>query len=103
MIRPRSKLRRGEPTKQEKQDARVACCERAGEVCEGCGRYLPVWVEQLDHEHSNRMFGQLHHEHSKRRFGWMESETQRHLWLCARCHHETHNPKACPTKPILEG
>jgi hypothetical protein len=91
MIRPRSKLRRGEPTKQEKQDARVLCCERAGEVCEGCGRYLPVWV------------GQLHHEHSKRRFGWMESETQRHLWLCARCHHETHNPKACPAKPISAG
>ena len=34
MIRPRSKLRRGEPTPAEKQAARIACRERAGGMCE---------------------------------------------------------------------
>lgn len=86
MIRPRTKLRRGEPTKAEKQMARVMCCERAGEACEGCGCWLPIDV------------GHLHHDHAKRRFGWMESDSQRHKWMCHDCHHDTHNPKVCPPK-----
>ena len=86
MIRPRSKPRRGQPSSSEKREARQRCCERAGERCEQCGRGLPLEL------------GQLHHEHAKRRFGWMESEKQRHIWLCAKCHFDTHSPKACPPK-----
>lgn len=86
MIRPRSNLRRGEPSKQEKQEARIACHDRAGGICEDCGRWLPLEL------------GHLHHKHSKRRFGWLESNNQRHIWLCARCHHDRHCPKVVPSK-----
>ena len=38
MIRPRKTLRRGEPTPEEKQAARIRCCERA--TAKGlCERY----------------------------------------------------------------
>ena len=86
MIRPRSKLRRGEPTKEEKQAARVGCRSRAAGRCEDCGRPTLLSV------------GHLHHMHGKRRFGWQESEIQTHRWLCPACHHARHNPKAVPAK-----
>lgn len=86
MIRPRKTLRRNEPTPAEKQDARVVCCDRALGLCEYCMAWTPV------------EWGHLHHEHGKRRYGWMESELQRHVWLCAKCHHDTHNPKSVPKK-----
>ncbi len=86
MIRPRSKLRRGEPTKEEKQAARKECSARATRRCEDCGRRTTL---------AN---GHLHHMHGKQRFGWQESEIQTHRWLCPACHHARHNPKAVPAK-----
>ncbi len=85
MIRPRKTLRRGEPTTAEKQGARVACFERAQGLCHWCGRYVAL------------EYGQLCHLKAKRRFGWMESEEQKHLWGCAKCHARSHN---CNGKPV---
>lgn len=89
-IKPRrSTLRRGEPTKAEKEAARVHCWFRAHGCCEECGKITPLEI------------GHLHHEHSKRRFGWMESESQRHVWLCQEDHAKIHNAGGhpCPRRP----
>lgn len=88
----RPTLRRGEPTREEKEAARVHCWGRARGYCEVCGKPTPLWV------------GHLHHEHGKRRFGWRESARQRHIWLCQSCHELRHHygpsgVKPCASKP----
>jgi hypothetical protein len=102
MIRPRTKLRRGEPSKAEKQAARVFARDRASGMCQlrvspQCTgrRVLPLDGDLLERGH-------LHHERSKRRFGWMEGPNQRHLFVCAWCHSWEHNGgKPCPRRPEL--
>jgi hypothetical protein len=100
MIRPRSKPRRGEPTKAEKQAAREFCFYRAQGFCElhlvaECRGYAPL-------EGSEFVRGQLAHKLSKRRFGWMESEATGQVWFwsCIWCHQASHNAggKPCPPK-----
>jgi hypothetical protein len=100
MIRPRKTLRRGEPTKAEKQAAREHCYTRAGGMCQlqlvsECWGFAP-----LDSYSGDPMtHGHLSHEKSKRRFGWQESDTNRHLWGCPVCHSAQHNGvKPCPPK-----
>jgi hypothetical protein len=100
MIRPRKTLRRGEPTKKEKQEARRRCRERAGGVCElqVSPECVPTRQWPLDGELGRR--GELAHLHSKRRFGWMENDVQVHRWSCPACHRASHNcnGKPCPPK-----
>jgi hypothetical protein len=88
----RLKLRRGEPTPEEKENARTICYARAKGMCQlrngpHCLGYAPL--NALDgHGHQ----GQLCHLRGKRRFGWAESEEtgQKHLWGCWRCHQYEH-------------
>ncbi len=101
----RDKPRRGEPTNEEKQAARVICYSRANGLCQlhvndQCLGYAPLNAQD-DDEHQ----GQLCHLKSKRRFGWFESEQtgQRHLWGCVNCHRISHcygksGIKPCPNK-----
>jgi len=90
MIRLRKTLRRGEPTKEEKQAARIACRERAEGMCElGCSPKCLGGPLPLDGDLFQR--GHLAHLHSKRRFGWMENEAQRHRWACYWCHSWEHS------------
>lgn len=103
MIRPRTKPRRGEPTKAEKQAAREKVYRRAAGCCQL--RLAPDCIhgvlpldgpDELSHGH-------LVHFKSKRRFGWMESDIQQHFWGCWRCHKWMHNGgKPCAKKPISE-
>lgn len=102
----RSKLRRDEPTKAEKQAAREFCFNRAGGMCElqlcaECWGYAP-----LDSYSGDPMtHGHLAHRKAKRRFGWMESKEtgQVHDWSCPPCHQAQHNAdgKPCPSKSGL--
>jgi len=80
----RKTLRRDEPTPTEKAEARLHCYERAGGMCERCGKPT-AWA-----------MGHLHHVKARRRWGWMESADQQHEWLCAKDHYLTHNPKPVP-------
>jgi hypothetical protein len=100
----RSTLRRGEPTKTDKEAARIACYNRVEGMCElkissKCMKYAP-----LNHP-SPFVRGQLCHKLAKRRFGWMESEQtgQRHIWGCNECHQASHNAngKPCPAKEAV--
>ena len=100
MIGPRKTLRRGEPTKADKQAARLHCFTRAEGRCElalvaECWGYAP-----LDSYSGDPMtHGHLCHLKSKRRFGWFESEDtgQQHFFGCPPCHAASHN---CDGKPI---
>lgn len=89
MIKPRKTLRRGEPTRAEKQEARIDCRERAGGMCElrqsdQClGGPLPLEGDLFQRGH-------LSHLHGKRRYGWMESGIQKHQWSCWVCHQDHH-------------
>lgn len=92
----RAQLRRGEPTVDEKEAARVIAFSRAKGMCQlkrpGCLGYAPLNdIDDCGHQ------GQLAHERGKRRFGWMESEDQQHLWSCWWCHQLSHN---CNGKPL---
>lgn len=92
MIRPRKTLRRGEPSTEEKQEARIRCHERARGVCELQCSPRCYGGASIDRGH-------LHHEHAKRRFGWMESDRQRHVWCCPECHSWEHSGgKIIPSK-----
>lgn len=98
MIRPRKKLRRGEPTPEEKAAARIHCRERAHAMCEsGESPRCLVGPLPLDGDVFTR--GHLAHLHGKRRFGWMESDIQKHRWFCYFCHSYEHaGKKPCPPK-----
>lgn len=106
MIRPRRTLRRGEPSKAEKEQARIDCRKRAGACCEmlkitgsaspECRgqRVLPLLGNLL-------VRGHLHHLLPKGVYGWRESEEtgQRHIWACPPCHRYVHDGgKPCPPK-----
>jgi len=85
-IRPRKKLRKGEPNPAEKEATRIAVRARAHGICEAqehpqCSgqRILP-----LDGDLWHR--GHLCHGRGKARFGWRESEEQCLTWQCAKCH-----------------
>jgi hypothetical protein len=94
MIRPRSKLRRGEPSKEEKEDARLRCYGRALGICEACGRYAPL------NSDDDFVRGNLAHAKSKRRFGWYEDPAtgQRHIWMHGECHMKSHNAGRKPVQ-----
>ena len=89
----RPTLRRGEPSKAEKEAARAFCCARAQSRCEipfphPCPGYVPL------------EYGQLAHFKAKRRWGWMESEHQRHLWACEVGHRLQHAYGWSGIKPV---
>jgi hypothetical protein len=91
----RRKLRRGEPTKRAKEQARIDCYIRALGFCE---------LNKSPNCDIRASFGDghLHHLKAKRRYGWRESEEtgQRHLWSCPPCHAYHHaGGKPCPPKP----
>jgi hypothetical protein len=91
----RRKLRRGEPTKAEKEAARAWCYSRALGTCAACGRYAPL------NSDDEIIRGNLCHAKSKRRFGWFENlETgQYHIWMHGGCHSKSHNSKGKPCPP----
>lgn len=85
----RKELRRGEPTSDEKEAARVIAFSRAKGMCQlkrpGCLGYAPLNdIDDMGHQ------GQLVHRFGKRRFGWRESDTNEHLWGCFSCHEHVH-------------
>lgn len=98
MIRPRKKLRRGEPTPEEKAAARIHCRERAHAMCElRCSPECRPGPLPLHGDLFTR--GELSHLLSKRRFGWMENDKQKHRWSCHWCHAYEHaGKKPCPPK-----
>ncbi len=88
----RAKPRRGEPTKEEKENARTVCYARAKGMCQlrngpHCLGYAPLNATDGDENQ-----GQLCHLKGKRRFGWFESEEtgQKHRWGCWKCHQYEH-------------
>jgi len=99
----RLKLRRGEPTPEEKENARIICYSRAKGMCQmpfshTCPGYVPLNGDEWHR-------GQLAHLKAKRRFGWHEDEStgQRHLWSCPESHRLQHQfgwsgVKPCPKK-----
>jgi hypothetical protein len=98
MIRRRATLRRGEPTKEEKQAARVFARDRAKGMCEyrtlEGKEILGVTIHQSPRCLGGPIplaLGHLCHVAAKRRFGWMESDTNRHLWGCFECHMWEHS------------
>jgi hypothetical protein len=106
MIRPRKTLRRGEPSKAEKETTRIAVRDRAHCICESqthpeCSgqRILP-----LDGDLWRR--GHLAHGRGKARFGWRESEEQWLSWCCSPCHliseHQQGVKLDRPDRPILK-
>lgn len=97
-IRPT--LRRGEPTKAEKEAARAVCFSRAKGMCQvsfthRCPGFVPLQGDEFTR-------GQLAHLKSKRRFGWRESEEtgQRHLWACPEGHRLQHQYGHQGEKPV---
>ena len=99
----RPTLRRGEPTPEEKENARIICYSRAKGMCQmpfshTCPGYVPLNGDEWHR-------GQLAHLKAKRRFGWHEDEStgQRHLWSCPESHRLQHQfgwsgVKPCPKK-----
>jgi hypothetical protein len=101
----RKTLRRGEPSKAEKESTRIAVRARAHGICEAqhhpeCSgqRILP-----LDGDLWHR--GHLAHGRAKARFGWNENEEQFLTWQCWRCHLISEHTKGLklprPERPIL--
>lgn len=96
MIRPRSKPRRGQPTKAEKTAIRNAAYERAGGLCQirkhaRCSRnaVLPSEGDLFVRAH-------LVHLKAKRVHGWAPENL---AIGCYWCHIESlHNPKSVPAK-----
>jgi len=93
-VKSRAKTpKRGKPTPEEKQAARIHCRNRARGRCEW--RVSPACtgnaILPLDGPLGVR--GELCHAKGKRRWGWMENEAvgQRHIWGCAACHRWIHN------------
>lgn len=84
----RPTLRRGEPTKEEKEAIRLAVYERCGGKCElhldkDCSgdSVLPFAGSVFERWH-------LVHRRAKRRFGWREDPAtgQKHFGGCYSCH-----------------
>lgn len=95
-IKPRTKPRRGQPTKEEKGEIRDEVYRRSGGRCElkisaECIRgVLPKdGTSPFDHWH-------LVHLKSKRRFGWGMDNVVGGCWKCHLI--EMHNPKSVPKK-----
>ena len=101
IARPRSKPRRGQPTRKQMTEVRLAVYGRAGGRCElnlvdDCdGRVLP-WKgpDAMSHGH-------LVHLRAKQRGGTSLANCK---WGCYACHLVgLHNPKPCPPKPTQLG
>jgi hypothetical protein len=104
-IKPRKTLRKGQPTKAEKQATRIAVRNRAHGVCEAqvhpqCSGQA---ILSLDGDLWQR--GHLAHGRGKARFGWRESSEQWLTWQCPFCHliseHQQGIKIPRPNRPIL--
>jgi hypothetical protein len=94
MIRPRKTLRRGEPSKAEKQELRTLVYARAQGMCQlqlvqECLGYAPLNGDGVHQGH-------LVHIKAKRVHGWGMDNL---LWGCWVCHAFQHaGGKPCPPK-----
>jgi hypothetical protein len=93
MIRKRrSKPRPGRLEGAELENLRRSCFNRANGRCENCGCYMRYWkLWELD-----PIGFEMAHKRGKRMWGDHIDQVRA---LCQLCHHESHNPKACPKKP----
>lgn len=104
-INPRNTLRRGEPSKDEKEATRIAVRNRAYGLCEAqvhpeCSgqRILPLNGDLWRRGH-------LAHGRGKARWGWRESAEQWLTWQCSNCHliseHQQGIKLPRPDRPVL--
>ena len=64
---------------QDKADS-IAAAERAGDVCEVCGVYVPY-----------ERGGQNHHDYRKSTHPAYRPDRQNHTWCCGTCHRDLHD------------
>lgn len=97
-MKPRATLRRNEPTRADKQAARITCYSRARAFCQ-LHLSPKCLVGPLPFDGPVMARAHLCHTKSKRRYGWMESDVQKHLLSCFFCHIEAqHNAGGKPVK-----
>lgn len=101
----RKTLRRGEPSKAEKEATRILVRARANGICEAqvhtqcSGQHILPLDGDLWHR------GHLCHGRGKARWGWRESAEQWLTWQCPACHliseHRQGIKMARPERPVL--
>lgn len=90
----RRKPRPGRLKGKELGALKLETFERDGWTCRECRRGVCVDVGLF---HPAR----AHWAHLRGKRMWGDS-LENSRTLCSGCHHAEHNPKACPTKPVME-
>ena len=101
----RKTLRRGEPSKAEKEATRRAVRDRARGICEAQAHPQCSGQDILPMDGDLWHRGHLAHGRSKGRFGWRESSEQWLTWQCYWCHivseHQQGIKMPRPDRPVL--